>query len=416
MLNIIKIAARNLRRYKRRTMLTTTLVTLGVLAVLLFISVSGSFKAMMTGQITDSMLGHIQIHKKGYVASVDNLPLDRNLNEKQIGIIKKVLDAEEAVESYTMRIRLGAMFSNFAQTTNIRLNAYNPEQEARTMPLLAGRVLERKDRDTPLLEEGEILIPELLARGLRVKPGDVAVLVANNRDGSVNGRQFVVAGVLEGITGPGGRDGAIHLADARDLLRIEGVEVSEIAVRLKDMDDLPAVYAKLESELGAFKNDQGKPVFEVHSWKQLTPFANIAKMIDLLTLFIKIMLITVVLVSVMNVMIMAVYERMGEIGTIAAIGTPPGRISSLFIWEGFLLGGLGSLLGTVLFAIALLVINNANITFDFGRQKDLLLQAGIDPAQVVFIVLLVIAVSVLASLQPAIKASRLDPIEALRHA
>ncbi|MFO7605086.1 MAG: ABC transporter permease [Desulfurivibrionaceae bacterium] len=416
MLNIIKIAARNLRRYKRRTMLTTTLVTLGVLAVLLFISVSGSFKAMMTGQITDSMLGHIQIHKKGYVASVDNLPLDRNLNEKQIGIIKKVLDAEEVVESYTMRIRLGAMFSNFAQTTNIRLNAYNPEQEARTMPLLAGRVLERKDRDTPLLEEGEILIPELLARGLRVKPGDVAVLVANNRDGSVNGRQFVVAGVLEGITGPGGRDGAIHLADARDLLRIEGVEVSEIAVRLKDIDDLPALYAKLERELGAFKNDQGKPLFEVHSWKQLTPFANIVKMIDLLTLFIKIMLITVVLVSVMNVMIMAVYERMGEIGTIAAIGTPPGRISSLFIWEGFLLGGLGSLLGTVLFAIALLVINNANITFDFGRQKDLLLQAGIDPAQVVFIVLLVIAVSVLASLQPAIKASRLDPIEALRHA
>lgn len=416
MLNIIKIAARNLRRYKRRTMLTTTLVTLGVLAVLLFISVSGSFKAMMTGQITDSMLGHIQIHKKGYVASVDNLPLDRNLNEKQIGIIKKVLEAEEAVDSYTMRIRLGAMFSNFAQTTNIRLNAYNPEQEARTMPLLAGRVLERKDRDTPLLEEGEILIPELLARGLKVKPGDVAVLVANNRDGSVNGRQFMVAGVLEGITGPGGRDGAIHLADARDLLRIEGVEVSEIAVRLKDIDDLPAVYAKLERELGALKNDQGKPLFEVHSWKQLTPFANIVKMIDLLTLFIKIMLITVVLVSVMNVMIMAVYERMGEIGTIAAIGTPPGRISSLFIWEGFLLGGLGSLLGTVLFAIALLVINNANITFDFGRQKDLLLQAGIDPAQVVFIVFLVIAVSVLASLQPAIKASRLDPIEALRHA
>jgi putative ABC transport system permease protein len=138
-------------------------------------------------------------------------------------------------------------------------------------------------------------------------------------------------------------------------------------------------------------------------------------MIDLLTLFIKIMLIAIVLVSVMNVMIMAVYERISEIGTIAAIGTPPGRISSLFIWEGFLLGTLGSLMGTVLFAGTLLVINMSHITFNFGRQEDLLLQASIAPPQVILIVVLVIIVSVLASVQPAIKASRLDPIEALRH-
>lgn len=67
MFNIFKLAARNLRRYKRRTFLTSILITLGVVAVLLFVSVSGSFKAMMIGQITDSMLGHMQVHKKGYL-------------------------------------------------------------------------------------------------------------------------------------------------------------------------------------------------------------------------------------------------------------------------------------------------------------------------------------------------------------
>ena len=123
MFNIFKLAARNLKRYQRRTFLTTMLITLGVVAVLLFVSISGSFKTMMIGQITDSMLGHLQIHRKGYLASIDSLPLNRNLNSKQIAKIEQVLAEEDTVDTYTMRIKLGAMFSNFAETTNIRLNS-----------------------------------------------------------------------------------------------------------------------------------------------------------------------------------------------------------------------------------------------------------------------------------------------------
>ena len=415
MFSTFKIAARNLRRYKRRTILTSALITIGVVAVLLFISVTGSFKAMMIGQITDSMLGHIQIHKKGYVASVDNLPLDRNMNNKQIKKIEKILDAEPGVEAYSLRIRLGAMFSNFTDTTNVRLNAVIPAKEIRAMPLIASRVLDRKDKNVLLLKKGQIVIPELLAKGLKIKTGDPVVLVANNKDGSVNGKQFVVAGVLEGISGPGGRDGMIHIDDARQLLRIKGIEASEIAVRLKNIADLPVIAARLRTKLKTFKNKKGKPVFEVHTWKQLTPFANIARMIDLMTLFIKIMLISIVLVSVMNVMIMAVYERIREIGTIAAMGTPPARISALFIYEGFLIGALGSIAGTILSLAGIYFMNISHITFNFGRQKDLLLHAGIALDQIVVIVVLVIGISVLASLQPALKASKLDPIEALRH-
>ena len=132
MFNIFKLATRNLLRYKRRTLLTSMLITLGVVAVLMFIAITGSFKSMMVGQITDSMIGHLQIHKKGYLASVDSLPLNRNLTGKQIDKITQVLDAEEAIEAYSMRIRLGAMFSNFTETTNLRLNAASPAEEIKT--------------------------------------------------------------------------------------------------------------------------------------------------------------------------------------------------------------------------------------------------------------------------------------------
>lgn len=414
MINILKIAARNLRRYLRRTILTSMLIALGVLAVLLFISITGSFKSMMIGQITDSMLGHLQIHRKGYLASIDNLPLNRNLNQQQVAKVKAALNEVDAVESYSMRIKLGAMFSNFTETTNIRLNTVLPEQEVKTVPLLPDRIIKGKKSEV-LLQRGEILIPELIAKGMKVKVGDNVVLVANNKDGSVNGKTFVVSGVLEGISGPGGRDGVIHLEDAKELLRINGVEISEIAVRLKNMDDLPQVFSTLKEKLEVLKNKDGNPVFEVHTWQALSPFYNIARMIDLMTLFIKIMLVAIVLVSIMNVMIMAVYERINEIGTIAAIGTLPGKIMGLFVTEGFLLGVLGTAVGTVISLVSIAAINAAGLTFNFGRQSNLVLAPTIGAGDVITIVLVVIGIAVAASLQPAFKAARMDPITALRH-
>jgi putative ABC transport system permease protein len=414
MLNVIKIAYRNLRRYQRRTLLTSALIALGVVSVLLFVSITGSFKQMMVGQITDSMLGHLQVHRKGYLASIDNLPLNRNLNQSQVAKVTQTLEAIGEVESFSMRIKLGAMFSNFTETTNIRLNTVIPEQEIKTVPLLIDRFIQG-EKKTTLLDRGQILIPELIAKGMNVKVGDSVVLVANNKDGSVNGMTYTVSAVLEGISGPGGRDGVIHLDDAKELLRISGVEVSEIAIRLKNMDSLPRVFSNLKAELESINGKNDQPVFEVHTWESLSPFYNIAQMIDLMTLFIKIMLVAIVLVSIMNVMIMAVYERVNEIGTIAAIGTQPSKIMAMFLAEGFLLGVLGTAVGTTISLISIAAINAAGITFDFGRQSNLLLAPTIGAGDVITIVLIVIGIAMVASVQPAFKAARMDPIAALRH-
>jgi len=414
MLNTIRIAWKNLLRYQRRTLLTAMLITVGIVAVLLFISVSGSFKAMMIGQITDSMLGHIQIHKRGYVSSIDNLPLNLNMPPRMVEKVKQALAEEDNVESYSQRIKFGAMFSNFTETTNIRLNAVVPEDEAGTAPLLAGRIIEG-EKEGALLGKGKILIPEIIAKGMKVKPGDTVVLVANNKDGSVNGQTFVVQGVLEGVSGPGGRDGYMHIDDARDLLRMEDRDVSEIVIRLKDPSRLEQTHASLAKTMSQYINQQGKAAFEVDTWERLSPFANIADMIDMLTLFIKIMLVSIVLISIMNVMVMAVYERIREIGTISAIGTQPGRILSLFITEGFLLGLVGTVVGTLISLITIAILNMQHLTFNFGRQTGLVLTPSISVSDIVVICAVVIAVAILASVQPAWKASRMDPIKALRH-
>ena len=153
MFDLFKIYVRNLIRYKRRTFLTASLIAIGVIFVLVFISVSGSFKNLIIGQVTDSMLGHMQIHRKDYVASLDSLPLTMNLKSKAVERVERLLKQMPEIKCYSKRIKFGGMFSNFAETTNIRLNGVWPENEFKTVPLLQSRIL-KGDKG---LKKGEVL-------------------------------------------------------------------------------------------------------------------------------------------------------------------------------------------------------------------------------------------------------------------
>ena len=113
----LKIAYRTLGRNRRRLILTTTLIAIGVVFVLLFSAFSGSFKHYMIGQITDSMLGHLQIHQKGYVASLDNMPLDKNIPEPKLRTIKRELDTINEIASYSLRLKHSAKPSHSSRKT-----------------------------------------------------------------------------------------------------------------------------------------------------------------------------------------------------------------------------------------------------------------------------------------------------------
>jgi len=416
MKNIFKIAIRNLLRYKRRTLMTSMLIIIGVVMVIVFSGVSVSFKSMMIGSITDSMLGHLQIHKKGYVSSIDNLPLHLNINEKGIKQLESIFEKHNnVIEAFSYRIKFGGMLSNFQETTNIRLTAVQPQMENAACPRLVERINGDIQNPDKFIEQGKIIIPDNLAKGLDLKVGDEVVLVANNKDGSVNGLSLRVSNTIEGLLGPSGRDGFVHIDDAKTLLRINGNEINEVAIRLKNPDNLNGMNKLLADELSQFENKQNKPVFELHTWADLSPFSTIAAIVDLLIITIKIVLIAIVLISILNVMMMSVYERVSEIGTISAIGTLPSKILWLFMAEGFSLAIISTIVGNIIGVLALLLINIANFHFSFGRMKNILLETSIAPSELISVSLIVIFIAVISSLQPALKASRMQPVDALRH-
>ncbi len=414
MKNIIKIAVRNLFRYTRRTILTTTLIALGVTLVIVFSGLAGAFKSAMVGLITDSMLSHIQVHKSGYVESIDNIPLNIFLSQDEMKTLNSRLKKNEGIAAYSPRIKFGAMISNYVQTSNIRLSAVYPEKEVKTCPALIDRIDGVTD-SVNFVRPGEIIVPDILLKGLNLKVGNDVVIVATNRHGSVNGISLKIIGVSEGVMGPQGKDGFIHIEDAKTLLRMDEAEISEVAIRLKNFSKIKPVYKQLKGALLKIKDPHGQPIYEVHTWKQLTNFSSITKIIDLLIMMVRVILISIVLISVMNIMMMSVFERTSEIGTIAAIGTSPQKILTLFLMEGFSLGFMSTLVGVIMGIGILLFMKWQTIQFAFGQLDNLILIPNLPLHEILLTSLIVIIVSLFASWQPAWKASRLEPVDALGH-
>ena len=140
MFNLAKIALRNLRRYKRRSLLTVSLIAFGVVLVVVFLGVYPTKKKIIISQINHYYLGAVQIHRGGYVASIESLPLNLNLAPAAVSQIEKTLMGIKDIEAYSERIKFGALFSNFTETTNIRINGVYPEKEFAALPQMLSRI------------------------------------------------------------------------------------------------------------------------------------------------------------------------------------------------------------------------------------------------------------------------------------
>ncbi len=412
MLNLIKIAFRNLLRYKRRTLLTAVLIMIGVVLVVVSAGFSSGFKRSVTSIFTDTSFSHLQVHKQGYVENVTTSPLNLFLDKREMKNLSSVLDGDHDVRMYSPRINFNCMVSTYTETTTMRVTGISPEKEAGTSPALLDRISGVTDKEQ-FIRPGGVIIPDAIAKAFSLKLGDPIVLVATNRHGSINGLTLTVTGILESYGGRYLRDGYVHIQDAKTILRMDEPEISEVAVRLHDPGLLESVAGQLKTSLQTGTPEYAH-VYEIHSWKELSPFTSILTLVDLITAVIRFILIAIVLLSVMNIMMMAVYERTREIGAISAMGTSAGRISAMFLMEGLTLGAVSVGLGLLMGGIILIVLNALNIVFTAG-PFTLLLVTEISPLDLLIIAVTVLIISVFASLQPAHKASRLDPVDALGH-
>jgi putative ABC transport system permease protein len=400
----LRLAVRNVTREKRRSALGVAAIVFGVVALVLAAGfIEWTFQAMREETI-NSRLGHIQVARSGYFENGAADPFAFLLAGTDPML--RTIEAIPGVASVAPRLALSGLASHGDATLSFIAEGIDAAQEQRLkrMPdITAGEALPPDDSESVIVGEG-------LASNLGVKVGDLLVLVANRERGGINAIEVRVRGLFSTIS-KAYDDTALRLPiqAARQLLGVSGAHTW--VVMLDETSRTAAVTARLRKDLA------GRDL-EVVPWYDAADFYNktvvlFSKQVGVL----KVIIALIVVLSISNTMMMGVVERTGEIGTRMALGHTRARILRQFMSEGLVLGIIGATVG-VLAAFALAhVVSAIGIPMPPppGRARGFVGEILVTWPLVLDAVALAIGTTVVASLYPAWRASRMTIVDALRH-
>jgi putative ABC transport system permease protein len=402
------LAFRNVFRNRRRTIMTLMMVGGGVTGLML---VGGFFARMFWGlresTINDG-LGHIQIFTGEHFNREEKHVLDTGIdNWRQVAAS---VATGGHVRGVAPRIEFNGMLSNGVKSGVFMGSAVDPVAE-RTLGFSA-RLASGRDLDSKPGGEVEALIGTGVARSMSVKPGDGLTLLAVTSDGALNGIDVQVVGVVNtGFKEMDDRYLRITLPSAQRLLQSD--RVTNLVVGLDNTDNTDLVAAQLAPRLHGLPQQ-----LVLKKWIDLAAYyKQVRSLFSTIFVFLGVIVFFMVLMSSVNTLLMAMFERTREIGTMLAMGTPRSWIMALFVLEATLLGILGAAVGVAGGNLLAVVLNHSGIHLPPppGTTSPMAFRVLFVPSLMVGSSILVIVSLALASILPAIRASRLQIAEALAH-
>jgi ABC-type lipoprotein release transport system permease subunit len=364
------------------------------------------FTDAIYGNAVKVLGGNIQVHAQGYRAQVNSNPL-LPLADPQAVI--KAAEANPQTLVATQRIHTGGLVTSREGAFAVGIVGIEPEKELPVSVIgqhvTTGRNLTNDDKDNILIGKG-------LADAMGVQVGDRVTLVGRSQHKQMRQRTMIVAGIFDlGMADVEKQSVYISLSEAQSLYEMDG-SATEIAIFLKHLGQEGDVIKAMKAGL------QGN---EIESFEANYP--DLASAINtkggVMNIF-SVIIIAIAGVGILNLLLMAVYERTREIGVLGAMGLRPNQISLLFILEGTMIGLVGVAVG-ILFGLAIngtLMI----VGLDFGSFSSIssymaLLESKVYPTlgleKLVMRASLVAIISALAALLPAVEAGQREPAEAL---
>jgi putative ABC transport system permease protein len=422
MWTLLKLAFRNIFRFKRRTFITFTAISVGLALLIITICLMNGIDKQSISNIINCQTSHIKIFKKGYFDKRDDLPMNITITEPDR--IRSLIKDIPGIEGTESRILFGTGLIKGPDELPCLGVAIDPDVDPGLFnikeSLVEGEWLERDD--------AKILVGKNLAKDIGLSVGDtvtVRMVTSTDKDDfSWNAVDLEVKGIFDSGN-PTVDRGRIFmpLAQAMEGLSMEN-QVTEIVVRLDSDDDNAILTAQKRAEEILQTQDED---FEVVTWKDLAGmFLAVSKMKTQRSGIIIMIMLIIASMGIINTMLMAVMERTREIGMLTAMGMKKSEIMRLFIFEGSFIGAIGSLLGCILGGLAswYLEVKGWSITA-FGETFQKISEAvypvkdvyyahlSMDVLVMTFIFGL--AISIIAGAYPAAKAAKLNPVEALRH-
>ena len=426
-----RIALRNVARNKRRSLLSGSAIAVATLSVVLMFSLlSGMLGDLVATTLTyDS--GHARVRHAEYARYETLSPV--HLAVTGAGALAARLQELPQVTGVLPRVRfagaiyreernhgafgLGLDFAREIEVARARLpqmggsgaGAASLEEFARAWQLAV------HGGSLPRAGERELLISAALAEELGLAVGDKLTILTRTALLSTQAWTFTVSGVIGFPIGGMRRLLLAPLDVVQRFLKLSaGDGVTEILLYTGSEEEVPALTAALAEAL-----PEGDPGLAVQAWSETNPLFSMmqvaTRIYDVIALFFFLLATTVIV----NTTMMVVFERMKEIGTIAALGMTGTQISRLFFLEALFIGMAAALAGVALGCAIVLPLSQVGLDYSAAMEGvELNMSDVLYPRLSARSTLLVfcysIAVTAAASYWPARKAARLQPVEALR--
>lgn len=403
-MRLLVMAWRNLGRYRRRTAITVGAMTLALLVMVLYTSLVEGYLRDLERIIVDIEVGDVQVFAPGYR---DNPSIYTRI--EQPGRLVQRLRA--AGFRAAARLQGGGLAAAGEASAGVRLEGINVAQDADV-----SRIAEHVERGAWLdsTDPAGIVVGQSLAHTLGVEPGDELILLSQAADGGVANDLYTVRGVLKSIGDEIDRGGVLMTDEAfrEFFFLLDGAH--RLIVRTPAEEEPALSVARIRSIA---------PDLDVQSWRDLMPL--MASLLDSTRALIQVVFLVIYLVVVIllvNTTLMAVFERIRELGVLKAIGLGPGRIMALILLEGGLQAALAIGVGLTLSVPGLIYITRTGIdlsalggTSFAGIAFDPVWHGVVTPMTIVAPVVTLLFMVCLAVLYPALKAARLRPVQAMRH-
>lgn len=399
---VFSVSVRNLRRQWRRNSILLFAITVAVGGVIVLNSLVRGMQVQMVDTVVENLTGHIKIQAKGYRDD----PSVANGFE---------IDAEEATRNledlpilgWATRLTVPSVIMSERETRGAQLVGIDPTRES--ISYISNVRVEGSHVENS--SDSRLLIGRALLNDLQTKLGRRIVIITQDAEGMSKEIGYRIVGVFDAQSESAERAFVFTGIEALQGL-LETDRVTELSVRFRtryvDQDDFSIVQQRFAG-------------LDVLSWQQVNPF--VAFMFETVDVVIYIWLGVVLgalIFGLVNTLITAVLERTQEFGLFRAVGMRPGIIVSQVVLESVILMVLGIALGLIGSSAVFAWLREGIDLSAFASGVDMMgMSPRINPAalprDIVVVVVISLMLSFVASLFPALRAVRMNPLDALRN-